>query len=54
VLLKRMKIDAKTFRQVVEMLVKCGDVEVEVAKTDGRDAAVEVLARREKERERSP
>lgn len=38
VLLKRMKLEAKTFRQIIETLVERGDVGVEVAKTAGRDA----------------
>ncbi|MEL6397372.1 MAG: hypothetical protein AAFQ71_15460, partial [Planctomycetota bacterium] len=38
VLLKRMKLDAKAFRQLVETLIERGDVAVEVAKTAGRDS----------------
>ncbi|RMF71989.1 MAG: DUF3987 domain-containing protein [Acidobacteria bacterium] len=49
VLLKRMKLDAKTFRQVVETLVERGDIAVEVAKTAGRDAVAYRLAGNEGE-----
>jgi hypothetical protein len=37
-LLKRMKLDAKTFRQLVDTLIERGDLAIEVAKTAGRDA----------------
>jgi len=39
-LLKRMKLEASAFRQVMETLVQRGDVGVEVAKTAGRDAVL--------------
>ncbi|MEQ9097106.1 MAG: bifunctional DNA primase/polymerase [Phycisphaerales bacterium] len=38
VLLKRMKVDTKTFRQVIETLIERGDLAVESCKTAGRDA----------------
>jgi predicted ArsR family transcriptional regulator len=37
-LLKRMKVDTKTFRQVIETLIERGDLAVESCKTAGRDA----------------
>ena len=40
VLLKRMKLDAKAFRQLIETLLERGDVAVDIAKTAGRDAVV--------------
>tara|TARA_R110000782_G_scaffold30348_6_gene75527 strand:+ start:27064 stop:29274 length:2211 start_codon:yes stop_codon:yes gene_type:complete len=48
-LLKRMKLDAKAFRQLVETLVERGDVAVEVAKTAGRDAVTYRLAEKDGE-----
>lgn len=50
VLLKRMRIDAKTFRQLVETLIERGDLTVEVAKTAGRDATAYRLLGKEAER----
>jgi len=44
VLLKRMKLDAKAFRQLVDTLVERGDVAVDIAKTAGRDAVAYRLA----------
>lgn len=44
VLLKRMKLDAKAFRQLIETLVERGDVAVDIAKTAGRDAVVYRMA----------
>ncbi|MEL6739642.1 MAG: bifunctional DNA primase/polymerase [Planctomycetota bacterium] len=44
VLPKRMKLDAKAFRQLVETLIERGDVAVEVAKTAGRDSVAYRLA----------
>ena len=37
-LLKRMKLDAKAFRQLIDTMVERGDVGAEVVKTAGRDA----------------
>ncbi|MDX9911235.1 MAG: bifunctional DNA primase/polymerase [Phycisphaerales bacterium] len=48
-LLKRMKLDAKAFRQLVETLVERGDIAVEVAKTAGRDAVTYRLAEKDGE-----
>jgi hypothetical protein len=49
VLLKRMKVDTKTFRQVVETLIERGDLSVETAKTAGRDAVCYRVAEKEGE-----
>lgn len=50
VLLKRMRIDAKTFKQLVETLIERGDLSIEVAKTAGRDATAYRLLGKEAER----
>ncbi|GAB4549488.1 MAG: hypothetical protein Tsb0013_10760 [Phycisphaerales bacterium] len=49
VLLKRMKVDTKTFRQAIETLIERGDLAVETAKTAGRDAVCYRLAEKEGE-----
>lgn len=49
VLLKRMKLDAKTFRQVVETLIERGDLSVDTFRTGGRDATCYRLAENEGE-----
>lgn len=49
VLLKRMKLDTKAFRQLVETLMERGDLAVETAKTAGRDAVCYRLAEKEGE-----
>jgi len=49
VLLKRMKLDAKNFRQLVETLIERGDVAVDNVRTGGRDATLYRLAEKEGE-----
>jgi len=50
VLLKRMRMESKAFRLLVETLIERGDIEAEITKTGGRDAICYRLAGKEGER----
>lgn len=49
VLLKRMKLEAKAFRQVVDTLIEHGDIELDTHRTGGRDATRYRLVEKEGE-----
>jgi len=49
VLLKRMKLDAKTFKQLIETLIERGDLAVDCFRTGGRDATFYRLTGKEGE-----
>ncbi len=49
VLLKRMKMDAKSFRELIETLVQRGDLTIDAVATDGRTRMVYRLVGNESE-----